>query len=262
MKNAMRFLFAALLTVSLAACTEKENNDSLNPGDLGISTPDLWESTATSLTVHAHVTGSVSDYLWQYPDYTCGLIWCLASEGIPTMNSNIYNSGGDDIYYVIEGLTPGTGYNVAAWFKFTPDSEPIISEVRTFSTDNAPEPHGVNWVNLLSADAVSGTTMSATFTAYFDDEPVGIGIVYNTTGNPTLSDNVYNGFDHVNIQTGETDATILSFQEIINGVREVSVLINDVQPGTTYYLRGYMQFSGSILPLYSSQELTVTTPAE
>ena len=56
-------IIAALLTLSLAACTEKENNDNLDPGDLGISTPELWESTVTSLTVHAHVTGSVSDYL-------------------------------------------------------------------------------------------------------------------------------------------------------------------------------------------------------
>lgn len=104
-----------------------------DPGDLGISTPELWESTETSLTVHAHVTGSVSDYLWQYPNYSCGLIWCPASEGAPTMNSSIYTAGGDDIYYVIEGLTSGTEYNVAAWLKLTPESEPVISDVRTFS---------------------------------------------------------------------------------------------------------------------------------
>lgn len=104
-----------------------------DPGDLGISTPELWESTETSLTVHAHVTGSVSNYLWQYPNYSCGLIWCPASEGVPTMNSSIYTAGGDDIYYVIEGLTSGTEYNVAAWLKLTPESEPVISDVRTYS---------------------------------------------------------------------------------------------------------------------------------
>ena len=231
-------------------------------GDLGISTPDLWERTATSLTVHAHVTGSVSDYLWQFPNYSCGLIWCPASEGKPTMNSKIYTAGGDDIYYDIEGLTPETEYNVAAWLKFTPDSEPVISEVCTFTTDKAPQPNGSNWVRLLDAEAASSTTLTVTFTAYYDDEPTGIGVVYNTTGAPTLDDKVYNGFDHVNKETGETDDTILSFQDMGNGVRHVSALINNVQPGTTYHIRGYMSFSHGILPIYSTQELTVTTPKE
>lgn len=231
-----------------------------DPGDLGIGTPELWESTSTSLTIHAHVTGSVSQYLPQFPNYSCGLIWCQASDGTPAMTSNVYTAGGDDIYYVIEDLTPGTAYNVAAWLKLTPDSEPIISDVRTYTTENSSGSGDTNWINLLSVIPANSTTLTVTVTAYFDGGPIGIGTVYNTTGTPTVSDQVYNAFQHINMETGETDATIQRMQENPDGSRTVTVLLNGVQPGTTYYVRGYMQFSdGSTI--YSNEDST-TTPNE
>ena len=107
----------------------------------------------------------------------------------------------------------------------------------------------------------NSTTLSVTITAYFDGDPVGLGVVYNTTGNPTLNDNVYNGFEHVNMETGETDATIQRIQENPDGSRTVEALLNNVQPGTTYYVRGYMQFSDGTPTIYSNEEST-TTPNE
>lgn len=230
-----------------------------DPGDLGIGTPELWERTNTSLTVHAHITGSVSEYLGQFPNYSCGLIWCQASDGTPAMSSNIYQATGDDIYYVIEDLTPGTEYNVAAWLKLTPESEPIISEVRTYSTDNASGSGDTNWINLISVMASNSNTLTVTVTAYFDGGPTGVGVVYNTTGTPTVSDQVYNAFEHINMQTGETDATIQSMQENNDGSRTVAVLLNNVQPGTTYYVRGYLQFSSGIPTIYSNEESATTS---
>lgn len=234
-----------------------------DPGDLGIGTPELSYSTENSITVHAHVTGSVDQYLWQFPDYTCGIAWCPAYDGTPTMSNNVISAdpGSDYFEISIGGLQAETQYNIVAWLKLTPDSEPIYSEVRTYSTDNASGSGDTNWINVLSVVPANSTTLSVTIIAYFDGDPIGLGVVYNTTGNPTLSDNVYNGFEHVNMETGETDATIQRMQENPDGSRTVAALLNNVQPGTTYYVRGYMQFSDGTPTIYSNEEFT-TTPNE
>ena len=235
----------------------------LDPGDLGIGTPELSYSTENSITVHAHVTGSVDQYLWQFPNYTCGIAWCPAYDGTPTMSNNVIkaNPGSDYFEISIGGLHAETQYNIVSWLKLTPDSEPIYSEVRTYSTDNASGSGDTNWINVITVMPANSTTLSVTITAYFDGDPVGLGVVYNTTGNPTLNDNVYNGFEHVNMETGETDATIQRIQENPDGSRTVEALLNNVQPGTTYYVRGYMQFSDSTPTIYSNEEST-TTPNE
>lgn len=101
-------------------------------GDLGIGTADLVESTESSITVTAHITGSVDNYLWQYPNYSCGFIW--STSGTPTMNSNVIDKGHSEYFEAtISGLGAGTECSVAAWLKLTPDSQPIISDVRTYS---------------------------------------------------------------------------------------------------------------------------------
>ena len=127
-----------------------DNPGDPDPGDLGIGTPELVSSTESTITVSSHVTGSVGDYLWQFPNYSCGIIWCPESDGTPTMNSNTV-TGNTDSYgnfeVTISGLNTGTEYTMAAWLKHTPESTPIISEPRTFSTENGSTP-GSNWVNL------------------------------------------------------------------------------------------------------------------
>jgi len=92
-------------------------------------------------------------------------------------------------------------------------------------------------------------------TAYFDDgTPEGIGVVYNTTGDPTMEDNVYNGFEHMDE---------LQMVENADGSRTVAFTINNLQPGTTYYLRGYMHWAPSEggQTLYHGSA-TVTLPGE
>ena len=246
------------------------DGDNPNPpdqGDLGIGTPELLYSTANSITVSAHITGSVSQYLYQFPNYTCGLIWCPAYDGTPSMSSNIVDcteqARQSEGFFEghIANLHEESEYNVAAWLRLSPDSEPIISDVRTYSTDNTSSQGDTNWINLLSVMPANGTTLSVTITAFFDGSPVGIGVVYNTTGNPTVGDNLYNGFEHINMETGETDSTIQRMVENSDGSRTVAALINNLQPGTTYHVRGYMQFTDGTV-LYSTTEETATTPAE
>lgn len=238
----------------------KSNGDiPSNPdrGDLGIGTPELWERTESSLTIHAHVTGSVDQYLWQFPNYTCGLIWCPASEGTPTMNSNVYKSNGDDIYYVIEGLSAGTTYNVIAWLKLTPDSEPILSEMRTYTTENGGS-NDTNWIRLVDAMPASGGLL-VTVTAYFDGNPTSVGVAYSTTNEtPTINDNVYNAFEHLNMETGEHDNTIQRVQENADGSRTVVALLQNLQSDTYYYLRAYAQLSTGTV-IYSTEGISIST---
>ncbi|MCR4659231.1 MAG: hypothetical protein K5650_02935 [Bacteroidales bacterium] len=239
-----------------------DNPGDPDPGDLGIGTPELAERSATSLRVTAHVTGSVSQYLGQFPNYTCGIIWCLASDSTPTMNSNmiVCNTDSDGNFEgTITGLTAGTSYNLAAWLKLTPDSEPIISDVRTYTTDNEGGDSDTNWINIDSISVINSTSVSVTVTGYFDDNPIGIGAVYNTTGSPTLSDQVYNAFEHLITETGQGDETILGMIENPDGSRIVTVMLGGLQPGTTYYFRGFIQFAGSTPTIYSNEASANTT---
>ena len=237
-----------------------------DPGDLGIGTPELSYSTSNSITVHAHVTGSVGQYLDQFPNYSCGIVWCPSWDGTPLLGRNntiVANPDSDGNFEIsIAHLQVESEYNIVSWLKLTPTSDPIYSDRRTYSTSNAPGQNDTNWINLISAmPTASSTAFSVTIKAYFDGNPIGIGVVYNTSGDPTLSDNVYNGFDHIDMQTGETDATIQRMQENIDGSRTVAALISDVQPGTTYHVRGYMQFSDGSPTIYTDEQ-TVTTSAK
>ena len=125
----------------------------------------------------------------------------------------------------------------------TPESDYIIGDWRTFVAQNGGggSNEDTNWVNLEGISVISSTSISITMTGYFDDNPTGLGVVYNTVGNPTTSDSVYNAFDHINMQTGETDATVLDISENKDGSRTATVLLTNLKPGTTYYFRSYMQ---------------------
>ena len=123
--------------------------DNPDAGDLGISVPELVESTSTSLTGSAHVTGRVSQYLGQFPNYTCGIIYECDAE--PSMNHNVVTATPNaDGYFTltVTGLEPGKDYMVAAWLKLTPESEAIISNMRVFATTNGSNPGDENWVDL------------------------------------------------------------------------------------------------------------------
>ena len=119
-----------------------------DPGDLGIGTPELVESTSNSLTVSAHVTGSISEYLGQFPNYTCGVIYECDQE--LSMDHNVVTAtpGADGYFTVtITGLESNKDYMVAAWLKLTPESDAIISNMRVYATggtDHSDE----NWVDL------------------------------------------------------------------------------------------------------------------
>ena len=123
--------------------------DTPDPGDLGIGTPELVSSTETSLTLSAHVTGTVGEYLSQFPNYSCGFI--CSYNSVPTMNDNMTVGNPDmngNFEATISGLEEGKDYLVCAWLKLTPESEPMISEYRVYATDNGSDPDDPNWVNL------------------------------------------------------------------------------------------------------------------
>ena len=83
--------------------------------------------------------------------------------------------------------------------------------------------------------------------------------MYNTTGNPTTGDQVYNAFDHINMETFEGDETFLGMIENSDNSRTVTVLISGLQRGITYYFRGYMQFADGTPTIYTDTE-TFTAP--
>lgn len=172
MKKVFSILLVAFAMSAIVASCEKENvgngnhTDSVptdtipvdtiptDTVDLGISAPELADSTESTLTVTAYVTGSVDQYLGQFPGYTCGIVW--SAEGTPTMNSNVVTCTADAqgrFEATIEGLSAGTEYKMAAWLKLTPEGEAVVSDVRAYSAANTlpgpnPQPVEVDWVDL------------------------------------------------------------------------------------------------------------------
>ena len=227
-----------------------------NPGDLGIGTPELVESTAHTITVTAHITGSVDQYLGQFPNYTCGITWCNVNQP-SEMEHNMLDctaqARGNNGFFecTISGLDEGHDYDIAAWLKFTPESEPKFSETRTYSTGNGGS-NDTNWINLVDVMVINESTISVTVTAYFDGDPTGVGVVYSTTTEePSISnDNTYNAFDHLNMETGEHDETIQRIQVNQDGSRTVAALLTNLQSGTMYYIRAYAEFADGMI-IYS-----------
>ena len=124
--------------------TKINDDDNPDPNVLGISTPEHLDASSNSLTVKAHVTGSI--YLYQFPNYTCGVVWCLASEGTPTMLNNVITCTPDTYGYfeaIISDLNASTSYTIVAWLKPTPESTPILGNPSTYTT----YPSG-DWVDL------------------------------------------------------------------------------------------------------------------
>jgi hypothetical protein len=234
-------------------------------GNIGVAMPELVGSTAKSITVKSHFTGNITS-AEPFKNATCGFIWCAESEGGPTIDGgkiidctqSAWQNNGQYFEGTIEGLEEGYKYNIAAWLRMTPESDYIIGDWRTMKAQDGggnPEHGDTNWVTLGLIQPMSSTSISVTMTGYFDNNPSGLGVVYNTTGNPTTSDSVYNAFDHINMQTGEHDATVLSIAENKDGSRTATILLSGLKPETTYYFRSYMQFSGGTLPtIYSEQK--------
>lgn len=243
-----------------------------NGSSYGVTMPELVHSTDTSLTVWAQFTGiDITADPTLFQNASCGFVWCPASESEPLPGTDntidctqsVIQHYGQRFEGTIEHLEPHQNYNVRAWLRLTPESEPILGNYCTFQTndDGIPVQNDTNWINLENAVAVNDTTMSVTITARFSNTPIGIGVVYGTSSNPTISDNVYNGFEHINMATGQYDSTIQSMQENTDGSRTVAFFLSNLQPGATYYLRGYLLFTDGTPTLYHG-EATVTLPTE
>lgn len=239
----------------------RAGGDNPDPGDLGVSTPELVQSTAHTITVSAHITGSVDQYLGQFPNYMCGITWCNVNQP-SEMEHNMLDctaqARDDNGFFecTIDGLEEGHEYDVAAWLKLTPESQPIIGPTHMYTTEGGGDNPGTgdtNWIVLDGVGPRGSTVMFVSVRAYFDGDPTAVGVVYNTTGNPTLADQVYNAFDHLNMETGEHDETIESVNVYNDGSRRVDALISGLQANTTYYFRAYYTL-GDGTTVYSNEE--------
>lgn len=270
MKNVMKLLCATMLLLSFAACTEKDNQPQNGNNDGGSSNNNSYSTLILG-------TWKVDQMLVNQQDWTPRDMQIsfyekgngLMNNGNATdhndftwvINGNVINikTDKDQFSFTIDTLMANECSFHGNYIKL--DTTAINGDIRFHMIkENGGNPgdstaHGdTNWINLLSLTAANSTTLSVTVTAYFDGGPTGIGVVYNTTGAPTVNDQVYNAFEHINMQTGETDSTIQRMQENGDGSRTVAVLLNNLQPGTSYYVRGYMQFSNGTT-IYSNEGL-------
>jgi len=153
--------------------TKMGGGDTPDAGDIGLSAIDPVNSTETSLTVNATITGNINQYLPRFPNFACGFIW--SAEGTPTMNGNSITGTPDawgKFEVTITDLEPGTEYTIIAWLKLTPESEPILSNSIVMSTLGGSTPSG-DWVDLglpsglLWASCNVGATSPEDYGDYF-----------------------------------------------------------------------------------------------
>ena len=264
MKKILRFLCALTLVMSFAACTEKEtyneieketNNTQSSSSEYGVGKPYFIDNTTTAISVKAPISGNKT-HEKPFLEASCGFIWCPERDGFPTMESNIIYCKQSLLEHycgefigTISGLTEGQRYNVAAWLQMTPESDVVISDWITVSTANIGD---TNWINLDNVTALSSNSLAVTITFYFDGNPWDVGIIYNTTGNPT-----YENFRYINYEAEHPNGSIQCVTDNPDGSRTMTVNLIDLQPNVTYYIRGLANFytSGSIF----TNETSATT---
>ena len=271
-----QFHYSNPFIIDPADANGNNNGGNNNGSEFGVTMPEFIENTATTIAIYASFTGNITSPE-PFQNATCGFIWCPASQGAPTMSDNVidctesaFQNNGQRFIGKIEGLTPATEYNIAAFLRMSPDSQPIIGNHKTFKTqnnggtDNGGGHHSssdTNWITVNHVMPYSETSVEISINAYFDSGmPVAIGACYNTTGNPTINDNVYNGLEHINLETMQGDETIIDFFPNNDGSRTVKFLITDLQPNTTYYFRVFMQWaSDDIHPIIYTNAGSTTT---
>lgn len=241
---------------------EPNNGGGGDVDDIGVAMPEYVSNTTSSLTVKSHFTGTFSSPE-PFKNASCGFIWCLASEGAPTLKGDNYidctqsawSNQGQYFEGTISGLEEGESYNVVAYLKITPESELVTGDWCTFKIQNnggGGTQNDTNWISLNNLVAIADTVMEITITAYFDSgDPSVIGVCYNTTGNPTENDNIFNAMENME--------SVTSMVENNDGSRTVKFVMK-VQPNTTYYMRGIVKWAASsgYPTLYSSEILNET----
>jgi hypothetical protein len=154
----------------------------------------------------------------------------VAQSGSGAMTTNVERT------FNLTGLTPGANYDL--YFVSQNSSQAFSSIIRVpFATlaYAAPTVSTTALSGITFAGAVSGGTVSA-------DGGTGVtarGVVWNTTGTPTIADN------------STTDGT---------GTGAFSSSLIGLQPNTTYYVRAYA--TNSVATAYGSQLSFTTPPAD
>ncbi|MBP5171802.1 MAG: hypothetical protein ILP04_07085 [Bacteroidales bacterium] len=243
-----------------------------NTGDngIGVTKPEFESSTSNSLTVRASFTGNYSSSE-PFKDAACGFMYCPENEGEPEWGKaqmidctqSAWDNNGQKFVGTIENLEAETMYNVRTWLLLAPDADPVLSDWCTMGTsqNNGGGDTGSDWIRLGEVHYLSNiNALEVNCTAYFDTgDPIAIGVCYNTTGNPTINDIVYNAFDHYDFETGSFDETLGDIHENKDGSRSIKLFLLNVSPKTVYYIRGYMQWeSEDIHPLIYDSDGGVT----
>ena len=239
--------------------------------DIGVAMPEQESHTATSITLRSSFTGTYTSSE-PFREAACGFLLCPASQGAPQWGEastidctqSAWDNNGEKFVGTFDNLEPGQQYNVCAWLVMKPGSDPILSDWRSVGTQkgNDNPDNEVNWVKIENvASSQDGSSLNVSVSAYFDSgTPVGIGVCYNTTGSPTVADALYNAFEHIDFEKGEYDDTIISMIDNKDGSKTVTAVISGLRPGTTYYLRSYMQWaSDEIHPIIYDEAVSVTT---
>lgn len=128
------------------------------------------------------------------------------------------------------------------------------------TTTNDTIQSGTNWIVIDDIDVV-GVMPSVGVKAYFDGDPTEAGVVYNTTGNPTVNDTRVDAMPYINFETGEYDYPVQHIDATAeDGSRTVYMLLTGLEPNTTYYIRAYAKLSdGNVI---YSEEQNFTTEGE
>lgn len=125
------------------------------------------------------------------------------------------------------------------------------------TTTNDTIQSGTNWIVIDDIDVV-GVMPSVGVKAYFDGDPTEAGVVYNTTGNPTVNDTRVDAMPYINFETGEYEFPVQYIDTTAeDGSRIVYMAVTGLAPQATYYIRAYAKLSNESV-IYSDQQSFTT----
>ena len=222
---------------------KREGGSNTDFSKYSLSDVNFSNTTSTSITLDAQLLGitgqeSQADFVGS----NCGFCYNEGSAA-PTINDRTVDcteytfANRGALHAVIDGLKPSTTYAVAAYVKF-PNGTIIYSNWRNFNTDGNGSGGGGGAGEKTEGFGyeVTGTT-STTITLHLE-------AVINDNNFPTEGAICYSATETT--PTAENSPAIDVMGEMMKGDGKANIVLTDLQPGTTYYIRPFWVRSGKM----------------
>lgn len=235
--NKEYFIYGEIFRFSITENGGGENTISLNIGQIEDIGSDYVYCTAS-----IESSQQITDPKTFFADAQCGFCYCSAGNTPTIDNSKIdctntaFSMNNGTFSGKINDLTGNTQYVVRAYL--TNNGKTVYSEERNFQTHEGLPKDDVS-IKCTNSSTTS-LTISVIATINSQSVPTAGGLCYSTTETPTI----------------ENSTLLDCMEQAAAGDGRFTATIQNLTPGTTYHVRGYMTLGGNTI--YSNEVIRMT----